>query len=683
MSFLHLYAIFHLNLAYSSIAEEQRPEVIRCCYWPLLRLACKHDLPFGIEATGHTLEAISAIDPAWVEELRRLTTEGPCEFIGSGYAQIIGPLVPAEVNAANFRLGHQAYDRLLRFYPDVALINEQAYSAGLVQHYIDAGYKAIIMEWDNPARFHPEWNAEWRYSPQIACGQHGEEIPLIWNNAIAFQKFQHYAHSEMGLAEYLEYLCGHLSDESRTFSLYGNDVEIFDFRPGRYHTEASLHEDGEWHRIDLLFGALLTDNRLSFIRPSQALDLPDLLEAGNRLHLESPEQPIPVKKQEKYNISRWAVTGRDDVGINTACCRIFESLKANPVSNDYDWRELCYLWGSDFRTHITENRWKAYLDRINKMIRINKEHESSKSRLSSQEKPNRMRLIQAGAQKNVPLPEMPPNVHVERDKSYLTVETDAIKIRLNSRRGFAIDALWFKDISTDWLCGTLHHGYYDDINWGADYYTAHLVLESPGYRRITDLEPAEEVTVTYERAAQSVRIQAEILLDCGKLYKTFRINSHGDQSYVDIDYQLDWSKPMAGSLRLGYITINPEAFSQLNLFYATHNGGHDLEYFKMTAPVNHGEAVSFLVSAKDVLGCTGSIIKLGDHKHHIAVIVDKSASALVGMINYQKIKSSYICRLIWSAQEMDDTSRASGETVEPLRCSFRICCVLADTATSQ
>ena len=562
---------------------------------------------------------------------------------------------------ANLRIGNQVYEHMLGFRPDIVLVNEQAYSAGLVQHYIDAGYKAIIMEWDNPYRFHPEWNPEWRYLPQTACGQHCEEIPLIWNKAIAFQKFQRYAHGEMGLAEYLEYLCGHLSDESRTFSLYGNDVEIFDFRPGRYHTEASLHEDGEWMRIGLLFEALLNDNSFQFVQPSQVLGMMNVPEAGNRLHLESPEQPIPVKKQEKYNITRWAVTGQDDLGINTACWRIFESLKANPASNDNDWRELCYLWSSDFRTHISKKRWNEYRGRL---------HEFEEKLGADRPRP-RLVSIDTSSQ-DISNPEMPPNVHVERDKSYLTIETGAIKMRLNSRRGLAIDALWFKNISADWLCGTLHHGYYDDINWGADYYTGHLVLESPGYRRITDLEPVEEVAVAYEQATESVRIQTKILLDCGKLYKIFRINSRGNRPYVDIDYQLHWSKPMAGSLRLGYITINPEAFSQPNLFYATHNGGHGLECFKITEPVNHGDAGSFLVSAKHVFGCTGSIIKLGEHQHHINVIMDKSEGALAGMINYQKVGNSYICRLIWSAQEMDDTSGTSGEDVDPLRCSLRV-----------
>ena len=48
-----------------------------------------------------------------VAELRDLVTNGPCEFIGCGYTQIIGPLVPAEVNEVNFRIGMQRYEALL------------------------------------------------------------------------------------------------------------------------------------------------------------------------------------------------------------------------------------------------------------------------------------------------------------------------------------------------------------------------------------------------------------------------------------------------------------------------------------------------------------------------------------------------------------------------------------------
>ncbi len=102
---LNLYSIFHLNIAYSSIEEEQRSEVVERCYWPLLRLAEELDLPVGIEASGYTLDTIKKIDPSWITKFRSLLQDNKCEFVGSGYMQIIGPLVPAEVNNMNQRLG--------------------------------------------------------------------------------------------------------------------------------------------------------------------------------------------------------------------------------------------------------------------------------------------------------------------------------------------------------------------------------------------------------------------------------------------------------------------------------------------------------------------------------------------------------------------------------------------------
>ena len=272
MNTLQLFAVFHLNLAYSSIEEHQRPSVIKLCYWPLLRLAAEHNLPIGIEASAYTLEIAAALDPGWLVELRRLTAAGPCEFIGSGYSQIIGPLVPAEVNAANLRIGNEVYEQLLGLKPQIALVNEQAYSAGLVRHYLDAGYRGIIMEWNNAARYHPEWPRAWRHLPQMACGPQGERIPVIFNDAISFQKFQRYAHGELELAEYLDYLRGQLKEAAKAepavrqaFPLYGNDVEVFDFRPGRYATEGEIHPQGEWERLRELMAALRHDARFTLI----------------------------------------------------------------------------------------------------------------------------------------------------------------------------------------------------------------------------------------------------------------------------------------------------------------------------------------------------------------------------------------------------------------------------------
>ncbi|MEC4672942.1 MAG: glycoside hydrolase family 57, partial [Nitrospirota bacterium] len=348
---LQLYAVFHLNLAYSSIDEDQRALVIQKCYWPLVRLAKALQLPLGIEATGYTLEVAAGIDPRWVDELRELVTDGPCEFVGSGYAQLIGPLVPAMVNVMNLRLGHQVYEQLLGVRPVIGFVNEQAYSSGLVPHYLDAQYDGIIMEWENAAHGHPEWDPAWQYAPQVACGPSEEEILVVWNRTLAFQKFQRYVHGEMTRDDFVDYLDQHRSTMPRIFPLYGNDAEIFGFRPGRYPTEAPLHPDGEWTRIQQLFEILKSDERWRLIQPSDALTFNNIPVAGNRLHLESAISPIPVKKQAKYNVLRWGVTGRNDAHINAACWRIHEALFHSSSTRNEDWRELCYLWSSDFRTH--------------------------------------------------------------------------------------------------------------------------------------------------------------------------------------------------------------------------------------------------------------------------------------------------------------------------------------------
>lgn len=653
---LQVYVLFHLNLAYSSIGEEQRSAVVKCCYWPLLHLARDAGFPLAIEASAFTLETAATIDPDWMAELRRLVHEGQCEFVGSGYSQLIGPLVPAEVNAANLRLGNEAYERLLGCRPQVALVNEQAYSAGIVGHYLDAGYRAIVMEWNNPARYHVEWDAEWRYLPQYACALDGRKIPLIWNNSIFFQKFQRYAHGEMELDEYCRFIHAHCSESARVFPLYGNDVEVFDFRPGRYQTEAELHGEGEWRRISALFATLLADETLQLVMPSAVLQLLDEPGAGQVLRLESPEDPVPVKKQEKYNSSRWAVTGRDDLGINTVCWRIYDALSRSDSASESQWRELCYLWSSDFRTHITEERWLDYRERLRAFAKL----VTAESRVSIQN-------FQASRSSETKV--LAPGVRVERVGHILEVETKTVGIRLNCRRGLAIDAIWFKDISDTPLCGTLPHGYYDDISLGADFYTGHLVLETPAQYRITDLLP---VSPTVRRVNDvCLEVSATVTTPIGEIEKLVRVND----GKVSLTSRLNWQELPLGSLRLFAVTLNPQAFEKSSLFFRTHNGGFGAETFLMNnKQVNHGGAASFLVSSKQVLGCTEGGVDLGDEKKFLRLTVDKLSSALVGFITFRPVGETYFARCSFSANEMDETSRPK-RLLEPLVCSLTMSAV--------
>jgi hypothetical protein len=639
---LQLFTIFHLNLAYSSIEEAQRPDVVQRCYWPLLRLAERTGAPIGIEASGITLEAAAAIDPAWLEALRALVASGRCEFVGSGYAQIIGPLVPAAVNAANLRLGHQVYERLLGCRPRLAFVNEQAYSAGLIRHYLDAAYDALVMEWDNPARAHPEWDAEWRYFPQIASGQHGEAIPLIWNEAIAFQQFQRYAHDESSLDDYVAYLAGHASAGPRALAMYGNDVEIFDFRPGRYHTEPALAESGEWARIDRLFAAVAGDARFALVRPSEALALTDQPQAGHRLHLESAEDPTPVKKQRKYNITRWAVTGRDDLGINTACWQRYATLSADPRATDADWRELCELWSSDYRTHITDARWKRFIERVGRPFQGR--HHVDPERVDLQP------------------------IDAPRNGSLLTLKHDGVTLVLNCRRGLAIHALSFDALGGDALCGTLRHGFYDDIHWGADFYSGMTVMESPGRPKLTDLSRVEPAVGLNEHG--ELVVEGTLPTELGPIVKTIRM-AHAS---VELTYRLDWAEVPIGSLRLGDITLQPNAFDRATLFYRCHNGGVQPETFPLDGRrVGHGDAVSFLVSASHAIGITEGVVEVGDRTRAIRIEVDKTLAALVGMVTYQPIGERYFCRLSFSAAEVDETRRRTiVDPSTPLVFRFRI-----------
>jgi glycosyl hydrolase family 57 len=655
---LQLFSIFHLNLAYSSIEEAQRPEVVRRCYWPLLRLAQRTGAPIGIEATGFTLECAKAADPAWIDALRALVDTGRCEFVGSGYAQVIGPLVPAAVNAANLRIGHQVYERLLGFRPRLAFVNEQAYAAGLVQHYLDAGYAAIVMEWDNPSRAHPEWDAGLRYLPQIAAGQHGDAIPLVWNKAIAFQQFQRYAHGESSLEEYVGYLSRHVSAEPRALAMYGNDAEVFDFRPGRYHTEAALAGDSEWDRIEALFDTVARDERFRLVRPSDVLALAGAPGASRRLQLESPHDPTPVKKQRKYNITRWAVTGRDDIGINTACWRRYAQLVADARAADEDWRELCELWSSDYRTHITDARWANYRGQLE---RVSAERGGPRPAVAQAFRP-------AGGRERSPegLRYRDREDAVERDGSLITLRTDGVTLVLNARRGLAIQSLAFAHVGGDPLCGTLKHGYYDDIHWGADFYSAMLVFESPGHPKLTDLNRVEPSVREADDGA--LVVEATQASDLGAMTKTIRVTA----SAVELTYRLEWAEIPIGSLRLGDITLQPDAFDRASLFYRTHNGGVRAETFALDGTrVAHADAVSFLVSASHAVGITEGTIELGDRARALRIEIDKTSAALVGMITYQPVRDTCFCRVSFSAAEVDETRRAI-RLSEPLVCRFAI-----------
>ena len=634
------YLIFHLNMSFSSIEEHDRPSVLSRCYWPLLRLI-EQGYPLAIEATGLTLEHVHEVDPEWISTLRGFIEARRCEFIGSGYTQLIGPLVPHQVNAHNLRLGNAVYADLLGTMPEIALVNEQAYSPSLVDLYLGAGFKAIVMDWANPHSQHrKEWPSTWRYYPQQALSARGHPMPLIWVDSIPFQQFQRYVHGESDIKDMFEYITVEDSGEVMAFPLYGNDAEIFDYRPGRFETEPDMGGESEWERIGALFEAMKAHGSFELVHPSDVLKIMQPGMSGHILRLESSDDPIPVKKQPKYNVIRWAVTGRDDLWANTACWRIFQRLEKEPAATDEQWRTMCRLWSSDYRTHITETRWRSYLDELSDAGAFGER----RALFRRDEQASRVRGKETGRSP----------FHVESDHRYISIQAPCGRLKLRLMRGLAIEGFWPNGEEQS-LVRTLPHGYFYDINWGADFYSGHLIAQIIGRPQVTDLEKVSP-EIYYDEHERFIDIEADIDTLAGNVFK--RVRFFADRPRIEISYRLDWLDGKQGSVRFGNVTLNPAGFERGTLYYATHNGGPDWERHSLAeVDVDHARPPSFLVSARAGLGVTEGKIIVGDMRRRVLLECPREIAAMPGLVTCKTVDDRFFCRIAFSAREIDDTAK--------------------------
>lgn len=638
------YLIFHLNLAFSSIEEEKRADVIQQCYVPLLDLVEKTGIPMGIELTGWTLQQIEQIDPKWIKRFKNLLNNGCCELIGSGYCQIIGPLVPYSVNVWNQQLGLLEYQHILGIRPNIALVNEMAYSSGLVELYAQLGYQGFIMDRDNVRLALGIDHLPLSAVPTHAKGVSGSVLPILWADSILFQKMQHYAHGDNGLDQYLSYLNKRLNDGDTLLPIYCNDAEVFDYRPGRFKEERATHLDGEWNRIEHLLNVIADNTDLEWISPSTALQINH--QCINRIEsrLTSGLCPVPVKKQKKYNIARWAVTGRNDLWLNTLCHRIAQSLETSGNENPSDWRELCELWASDFRTHITHKRWNNVQKQIKSCLikhDLKTDWEEAVKPLCSFDRLEKV-IGEYGAA----------TISLENEDIFLKIVTAKIEVVLNLRRGLTIHRLSFISHDLRPCIGTIPHGYFSSIDLGADFYSGGVIIELPNERtRITDLEQIEPVFSLINN--ESLEIYATIPTFMGDIKKIVRISLIEEKITLRYDFP-NWKRPI-GSLRVGMMTLLPKLFNRFSLSCA--NGGEREEIFNFDSAMvlNHGKASSTLVSSTTGLGATEGKIQISSQQNNVQFSWDPSQCAVMPMVQHEKGLS----RIYFSMLETDETSKES------------------------
>ena len=623
---MKLFCIFHLNLMFSSIPEEDRETVIARCYNPLLRLCEENNFLVGIEASGITLNIIKAIAPEWIEKLKKLIHYGKVEFIGSGYGQIIGPLVPPPVNKANLRIGMRIYEELLGIRPKIALVNEQAWSAGLVEHYLEAGFEGIFMDYDNPARFN-SWDEKIQHLPQRVLGSNGESIPILWSRSMVFQKLQRYVHGEIELQEYLNYV-ENIGAKGHCLAIYGNDAEIFDYRPGRYKTEAAYGPVSEWEYMRYAFEALRSNGH-EFCLPSDILCDIDKDGAGQKIDLCSAEQPVPVKKQNKYNLTRWAVSGRNDFFMNTLCRAVatrLELMSRDEKTEDL-WRELCFCWSSDFRTHITEARFKEAAKRLRTLSQsVEVKIEKPDFKISGEEVTTEGRLLK--------------------------VSTDQTSVVLNTNKGFAIHEASFAEHGNTPIFGTLEHGYFRDISFGADFFSGHLIMEGPGSPKETDLS---KIIPLKSETDDFIQIAGGLEIHQGHLDKAVRV--HKAKQQIDILYKFRLNQPPKGYIRLGHITLLSENITEGSIYYSTANGGKEERHKIGDKSFDHSNNVSFLVSSSQAAGMTNSCMVIGGDNTALEIKPLVPEHAFIAMVTCRQVEPSPFVRVSFSMQEMDETCK--------------------------
>jgi hypothetical protein len=639
----NVYTVWHLNLSFSSLEVTQRREVINKCYWPILKMAEKEGFKFGLEATASTLEMILDLDPLWIKALKELIADGKVEFIGSGWSQVIGPLVPSLVTQKNIQFGNAAYKSVIGTTPKIYLLNEQVWAPGLIDIYANEGVSALVMEWENPFSANPHWARELRLQPQIGRGIN-QSIPIIWNHSIAFQKLQKMAHGDISLDEWEDWFAHEIqSPEDIGICIYGGDAETFDFRANRFETEGAT-ESGEWLRIEVAF-ELAIAQEARFILPSDYLKLYKD-EIMDSLVLSNAAMPLPTKKQAKYNPLRWAVGGRDAFRANTICEKILSLLKENGDRvSDQDWRTLLELWGSDFRTHITESRWDSWVITSKELLE---------------------RFDDVGVFEKI---EKQNDFTVSESDGYLTISNKELRCVLNLKRGLAIDSLFFFKISEEPLIGTIRHGELHHIEWNADFYSGEFVVDLPGEHKITDLERVAPVITKNDKG---LVITAIIQTKLGPINKSI-IFSGSDAPKLTMTYHLDWESIPPCTMRFGDIVLIPTTFERSTLFVETHNGGEQRDRFELESiEVDHGRYWSPLISARNCFGMTEGELVIGDRHKAIQVNINRRLSSMPALLTNARVMESYFTRIQFTARELDDTSANRKIVLGPEGRSFEI-----------
>ena len=738
MSRLYLYSIFHANLNFSYIPPDLYPQILERCYWPLLRIVEEQEVPLGLEFSGYTLQLINRLDSTFVKRLRQLWERGVCEVIGSGYVQSIMPLIPSKVNRENLRIGNEVYQRLLGNRPSMAFVNEQVYSAGLPSLYREAGYRSLMINWEAALPAHLD--RELLYRPcAVSLGDTGDEggMPVLWHSLEAYRTFQQYIENEISLDTFLDHLNSHLPPTGeRAFQLYGSDWEVFDFKPWQVQPEGFQQVQlGEMRRISELLSLLKQRDDLEIVSPSQVIALSSDLPM---VYPESAANPIIYKKQDQHSTTRWAVSGRDNIRLNSQCHQLYQKLQLADWNLRHDqgpsaaldecrelWKELCFLWSSDFRTFTTEEKYLEFRNRMGATMaraeQLGRQLQPSNgtpdnlwltncSMVPATSEPTTLTFKTNGRgaegfaayQLSIngqstgcqaieghaglygseyltleAIPDLGPEqsaVATVRQVSHSgttresvcrldtkgnSVETPAVSLALSPAFGGTIESLAFPKISPEPLICRPDHDWPQSTAEHDGLFVGGLEFEDMSGRRVTDDHPAD---VQYPQRWQDLEIfvpvRCVVQTEAGTIWKTYRVYIH--QPRIDLVIRFQWRDLVPKYFRLGRIALNSDAFDRSTLYYATVNGGEDIERFQLQGlRVSQDEALGPDRTASGCLGATEGWVALGDATKGVGLVTRPAALYSVPLLRYQESEQSpedFLLTVVHSLGEHDETN---------------------------
>lgn len=625
---MNFYIFFHLNIFFSSIKIKQREEVIKKCYWPLLLLAESSKVPIAIEASGITLEIIKFLDVNFINKLKNLIKLKKIIFIGSGYSQIIGPLNLKKINQSNLEEGNKIYEKILKIKPKICLVNEQSFSKGLIKNYLKAGYKKIIMESNNLFSSNKHWLEKLKRFPQFLSDDFNNKIEVIWNDTLLFQKFQRFVHGDIAEEEYFKFINFYTKNKKGYFCVYGNDCEIFNFRPGRFKEEKKINFD-EWSIIKNILNKLSL--KYNFVKINS-------IKSYKKSTLKSLkfENTCYVKKQHKYNISRWAVTGKNDIWLNSLLFKLYKSLDTKYFNKNI--KKILYISSSDFRTHIDNMRWKELKNYIkkNKIFNLNF--------IKKEKKINYKKYIS--------------------NNNFFHFENKICKAIFNIKKGISIEQLYNKKNKNNFFIKTLKQGHFSNIEYLVDYFSSNLLLHSKKYGKITNLEKGkisfydnnEEICFKNYLEYGSYKIEKKIILK-----KNVNIIELECKVRTNLINDINVLRPFHFTFNCPHKNIN----------ILLNNGGDEEKYIlSRDQNVQQSKELNSYVSCKTLSGMTGNCLKIIADNKKIIFVDQIKEYKLYPMIDFVKINKKYLFRIIFTSKESDDTS-AKNE-LKKISCHLKI-----------